>query len=570
MFTDSNGQVIKTGNSAGIEVPTFAAADIAYADGKITAGTAVSTTNFATADVTHYYYSVYSSATKALVNPVNSVNAAGTYTVTLYSVTSPSAATLPAKAKVVASQDFKVVVSSTNTTGNKYESYEVSVKAGDELLLNAINSTMTSATVSTPLAQTDSATIQVKGTDANGKTVNLDVTSDYTLTVNKGLNVSGTTITPAANSVIEGGVVYDDVNNTHNQAKVEGTATVTVWDTQSGQEVGSVELKYSNAAKTATSWSWKKVVDANANGTIDAGETVSDADESVDVTATAAAGLASNTSGVLTIKDDTDGRGAYDAGEYLYVLKALDQYGLDMTNTTFDMNGAVFNAANYVNKPVKTTYTIKANCGSLATKTVKIVRPSLGGAAAFAVTAVAVPTYNATDKTLTCGATSPAAATVSYQWYKDNKAIENATSKTYTATAAGTYTVKVTGTGDYTGTATSDAYVVTATATNIVGAGAAAVTMTNPGSTAMTGVTVTDQFGNLMKSVNSIPVTYFAAGAMTDVTGVTLSTNADGVLVVTTTGTASADGSCTATVLGKTLTLTTSSSHTELAVTSWA
>ena len=77
------------------------------------------------------------------------------------------------------------------------------------------------------------------------------------------------------------------------------------------------------------------------------------------------------------------------------------------------------------------------------------------------LTAIAPISGTATQgSTLTAGARTPAAATVTYQWKKDGVNIAGATGSTYTLTAAevgGTITVTATGTGGYTGSVTSAA-----------------------------------------------------------------------------------------------------------------
>ena len=80
------------------------------------------------------------------------------------------------------------------------------------------------------------------------------------------------------------------------------------------------------------------------------------------------------------------------------------------------------------------------------------------------LTAIAPISGTATQgSTLTAGARTPAAATVTYQWKKDGVNIAGATGSTYTLTAAevgGTITVTATGTGGYTGSVTSTATAV--------------------------------------------------------------------------------------------------------------
>ncbi len=75
------------------------------------------------------------------------------------------------------------------------------------------------------------------------------------------------------------------------------------------------------------------------------------------------------------------------------------------------------------------------------------------------VTAVGTPTGTTTvGSTLTAGARTPAAATVSYQWRRGVTNIAGATASTYVATSTdinNTLSVVVTGTGNYSGTATS-------------------------------------------------------------------------------------------------------------------
>lgn len=77
------------------------------------------------------------------------------------------------------------------------------------------------------------------------------------------------------------------------------------------------------------------------------------------------------------------------------------------------------------------------------------------------VTAIAAISGTPTvGSTLTAGARTPSAATVSYQWYRSGVAIAGATASTYTLTSAdlgATMTVAATGTGNYTGTVTSAA-----------------------------------------------------------------------------------------------------------------
>jgi prepilin-type N-terminal cleavage/methylation domain-containing protein len=77
------------------------------------------------------------------------------------------------------------------------------------------------------------------------------------------------------------------------------------------------------------------------------------------------------------------------------------------------------------------------------------------------VTAIAAISGTPTvGSTLTAGARTPSAATVSYQWNRSGVAIAGATASTYTLTSAdlgATMTVTVTGTGNYTGTVTSAA-----------------------------------------------------------------------------------------------------------------
>lgn len=78
-----------------------------------------------------------------------------------------------------------------------------------------------------------------------------------------------------------------------------------------------------------------------------------------------------------------------------------------------------------------------------------------------AVTAIAPISGTPTvGQTLTAGARTPSAATVSYQWKSNGVNITGATNPTYTLTSAelgATITVTVTGTGNYSGTVTSAA-----------------------------------------------------------------------------------------------------------------
>lgn len=77
------------------------------------------------------------------------------------------------------------------------------------------------------------------------------------------------------------------------------------------------------------------------------------------------------------------------------------------------------------------------------------------------VTAIAAITGTTTQgSTLTAGARTPSAATVSYQWRRSGTAISGATASTYVLTSADvgtTITVSATGTGNYSGTVTSAA-----------------------------------------------------------------------------------------------------------------
>lgn len=77
------------------------------------------------------------------------------------------------------------------------------------------------------------------------------------------------------------------------------------------------------------------------------------------------------------------------------------------------------------------------------------------------VTAIAAISGTPTvGQTLTAGARTPAAATVSYQWRSNGTAISGATASTYTLTSAElgtTITVSVSGTTNYSGTVTSAA-----------------------------------------------------------------------------------------------------------------
>lgn len=75
------------------------------------------------------------------------------------------------------------------------------------------------------------------------------------------------------------------------------------------------------------------------------------------------------------------------------------------------------------------------------------------------VTSIAAITGTTTQgSTLTAGARTPSAATVSFQWRRNGTAISGATASTYVLTSAEvgmTMTVTATGTGSYTGTVTS-------------------------------------------------------------------------------------------------------------------
>jgi hypothetical protein len=193
-----------------------------------------------------YYYNVVEKSTG---DPVAGADAAGimaseTYVANLYYVEEDDGI-----AKLLDSKEFKVTVTNPNTDGgNLYESYEATIKKGDELLFNAKlwdadnDGDQDDAYDASVL---DKATIIVKGTDANGNTATLTFDDEYTLTVDQGLDVNASgDIVPAATAKVA----------TNTATLVEGEATVTVWDKISGNEVASVKVPYSNAAPKATKW----------------------------------------------------------------------------------------------------------------------------------------------------------------------------------------------------------------------------------------------------------------------------------------------------------------------------
>jgi hypothetical protein len=323
VFVDTNGEKV-TGKP--VAKPTITSAKILTGASEKNDGT--NGTLDAAADTYYWQLGVKDTtnySASGIVNPTKNT----TYVASLYYVEKADG-----PAKLLDTQEFKAYVTTPSNTGNKYEEYEAIVKSGDELLANWSTSN-------------DNAEIIVKGTDANNVTAILSEGTDYKLTVDSDLQLAGSVAQPASGSIVQG----------DNETAKEGTATVSVWDAQSGQKVTSVKLAYSNAKPVATKWSvnkqdddntaYDKGISQNADGVENSAYTL----DTIDVPSGAGYSVDSDQGAIRIVDTGNLGGTVFTS----YLVECKDQYGLRYKNVAWSLGGTALstNSDQWINDTSK-------------------------------------------------------------------------------------------------------------------------------------------------------------------------------------------------------------------------